>query len=330
MRRERAPAAARRGVRAATAAPSLTREILAPPPFSLRQLQYAIAVSEALSFRRAAERCCVSQPSLSTQLKELERVLGVRLFERDRRRVLITPAGRTVLAAARRALTEASDLFTSARVSGRSLEGPLRLGVIPTIAPYLLPTLAPALRVAYPRLIPIWTEEKTDHLVQQLASGELEAALVAREAELGDAVCVNVAIDPFLLAAAPGHPLAERFGDAALEELSGAAVLLLDDGHCFRSQALRHCSRARARELGYRATSLGTLAQMVAGGEGVTLLPKLAVPTEATRAGLKVRAFAAPVPHRTIALMWRKGSPMTPVLTRLAHAIRAAYPKNPH
>jgi LysR family transcriptional regulator, hydrogen peroxide-inducible genes activator len=305
---------------------SAYRMKLAPHPFSLRQLQYAVAVAEALSFRRAAERCHVSQPSLSAQLAALEDGLGVRLFERDQRRVLPTPAGEALVERARRVLLEADDLIEAAVRAGDPLSGTLRTGIIPTISPYLLPSVTPALRARFPRLTVAWTEEKTEVLVQRLESGELDAAIVALEAELGNVERDVIARDPFLLVAAPGHALAGTSAPATARELRGAGVLLLDDGHCFRDQALALCSAARAHELEFRATSLSTLVQMVAGGAGVTLLPALSVATELRRADLHLRSFGDPAPFRTLALIWRKRSPLEPALRQLAALIREAYP----
>jgi len=296
----------------------------APHPFTLRQLQYALAVADTLSFRKAAERCHVSQPSLSAQLAQIEDALGVRLFERDRRRVLLTPAGSELIERARRVVGEADDLTSAARRAGDPLAGTLRVGVIPTISPYLLPRATPALRASFPRLTTRWVEDKTSALVRALENGGLDAALLALEADLGDVDHEIVAVDPFVLATAPGDPLGARATPATAAELRNANVLLLDDGHCFREQALAFCSRAKANELEFRATSLPTLAQMVAGGAGVTLLPRIAVDTEARRAGLRVRPFADPAPHRTIALVWRKRSPLAPALRKVAAAVRDA------
>jgi LysR family hydrogen peroxide-inducible transcriptional activator len=288
-----------------------------------------VAVADALSFHRAAARCRVSQPSLSAQLAQLEAALGVRLFERDRRRVLLTAAGQEVIARARRLLRDTDDLVAAARQASDPLAGNLRVGIIPTISPYLLPQVAPALRRAFPALSTRWVEDKTAALVQALHAGELDAALVALEAELGDVEHEVVATDPFVLATRPDDPLATRRSRVERGELADADVLLLDDGHCFREQALSYCARARARELEFRATSLATLAQMVAGGAGVTILPELAVATEAARAGLEVRAFAPPAPARTIALVWRRKAPIAGALRRLAATLRAAYPRAP-
>ncbi|HXK24085.1 MAG TPA: LysR substrate-binding domain-containing protein [Myxococcota bacterium] len=300
---------------------------LAPHPFTLRQLQYVVAVAESMSFRKAAEACHVSQPSLSAQLAQLEEALGVRLFERDRRRVLVTTAGHELVERARSVLREANDLVAAARLAGDPLAGSFRIGVIPTISPYLLPSATRALRRAYPQLTTVWVEDKTETLVRSLEAGTLDAALLALEAEIGDVEHEVVADDPFLLATRPDDPLGAKSTPAKAAELRDASVLLLDDGHCFRDQALVFCSGAKAHELEFRATSLATLVHMVAGGAGVTILPELAVSTEAQRAGLRVRAFAKPVPHRTVALVWRKRSPLAPALRKLASTIREAYPR---
>ena len=299
---------------------------LAPHAFSLRQLQYAIAVADALSFRRAAERCHVSQPALSSQLAQLEQTLGVRMFERDRRRVLVTPAGREIIERARRLLIEADDLVDASRRAGDPLAGTLRIGVIPTLSPYLLPAVAPALRKAFPRLRLAWREDKTAVVVALLAAGELDAALVALEAEIGDVEREVIARDPFVLAVGAGHPLARSAAPVKLSELRGEEVLLLDDGHCFREQALEVCTSARAREGEFRATSLPTLIQMVAAGVGITLLPAVSVAAETQRADLALRELATPNATRTIALVWRRHAPIAPVLRDLSEVLRESYP----
>lgn len=295
---------------------------LGPQPVTLRQLQYAVAVAELLSFRRAAEACLVSQPSLSAQLAELEQALGVRLFERDRRRVLITPAGQDLLVRARRVLLEAEDLLEAARAAADPLSGTLRLGVIPTISPYLLPEATPLLRKRHPRLTLRWIEEKTAELVGRVSQGALEGALVALEADLGSLEREVIARDAFVLAMPAEHRLARGTSALSLADLEGSQVLLLDEGHCLREQALSLCGRAGAQEGSFRATSLSTLAQMVAGGAGLTLLPQLAVDVERRRARLAVRSFARPAPHRTLALCWRKRSPLAPALRAVAETLR--------
>ncbi len=295
---------------------------LAPHAFTTRQLQYAVAVADARSFRRAAALCGVSQPSLSAQLAQLEEALGVRLFERDRRRVLVTQAGEELIARARRLLVETDDLADAARRLGDPLAATLRLGVIPTISPYLLPDLVPALRRAQPRLVVRWIEDKTSALVRAVQDGTLEGAVLALEVPLGDLEREELARDPFVLAVPRAHPLAKATGPAELDELGGASVLLLDDGHCLRDQALAVCSLAGTEELDFRATSLSTLSQMVAAGVGITLLPRLAVPTESRHAALAVRPLADPRAYRTLGLVWRRTSPLGPALKKIAGVIR--------
>jgi LysR family hydrogen peroxide-inducible transcriptional activator len=295
---------------------------LAPHAFTTRQLQYAVAVAGVRSFRKAAALCGVSQPSLSAQLAQLEAALGVRLFERDRRRVLPTPAGEEVVARARQLLAETDDLADAARRLADPRTARLRLGVIPTISPYLLPRIVPALRRAQPGLVIRWTEEKTDALVRAVEEGTLEGALLALEADLGDLAREPVGRDPFVLAVPRGHPLGRRTGPAEMSELRGSDVLLLDDGHCLRDQALAVCAHARTHELDFRATSLSTLAQMVAAGAGITLLPRLAVPTESRHAALAIRPLADPRAFRTLGLCWRRTSPFAATLSQIAALIR--------
>jgi len=301
------------------------RSLHAPHPFTLRQLQYVRAVAELRSFRQAAEVCGVSQPALSVQVAQVEALLGVVLFERGQRKVLLTPAGEALLPRVRALLVDADALVEAARRTSDPLAGTLRIGVIPTVAPYLLPRVAPALRARFPRMEAVWTEEKTPVLAERLAAGTLDAMLLALEADLGDVDHAEVAHDPFVLALPPTHRLAHGTGPVTDDDLAGEGVLLLDDGHCFRTQALAYCARTEVHETAFRATSLGTLVQMVAGGAGVTFLPSCAVPTEVPRAGLTVRELAAPAPYRTIVLAWRRGSPLAEALGQVAATMRGAW-----
>lgn len=295
-----------------------------PHPFTLRQLQYVDVLAETLSFRRAAERCHVSQPALSAQIAEVESQLGVTLFERSRKHVLLTPAARALLPAVRRAITAADDLRWAAEHERDPDAAAYRIGVIPTISPYLLPRIAPAIAAARPKLRLMWLEDKTETLVQALEDGRIEAALLALEAPLGEVEHAELGRDPFVLAVPRAHPLAKGKGRVPLDALQGESILLLDDGHCFRDQALSFCAQAGPEELGFRATSLTTLAQMVASGAGVTLLPELAVATENQAGTLVMRRFEAPEPHRTLALVWRRHSPLREPLTALAQLMKKA------
>lgn len=294
-----------------------------PPPFTLRQLQYFIAVAELKSFRRAAESCNVSQPSLSAQIAELERGLGVSLFERNTRRVISTPAAETLIPRARAVLLAAGDLKETARRFVDPYSGTLRIGVIPTIGPYLLPRIVPRLTEVYPALGFLWVEEKTEVLVRRIARGELDGAILALVADLEGLEVEVLSEDEFVLALPATHRLAAGSQPVGLDDLSGERILLLDEGHCFRDQALAFCGRARIEELGFRATSLSTLVQMVSAGSGITLLPKLAVSTETARSGLAIREFDPPRPARTVVLAWRRKAALEPALRGIAGTIRA-------
>ncbi|HEY8426973.1 MAG TPA: LysR substrate-binding domain-containing protein [Sandaracinaceae bacterium] len=295
----------------------------APHPFTLRQAQYVLAVADEGGFRRAAARCRVAQPSLSAQIAQLEDALGVRLFERSRRGVLVTPEGRELIARMRALVREADAIVETARAAGDPLAGEVSIGVIPTISPYLLPSMIEPLRARVPKLLVRWLEDKTDALIAALNEGRLDGALLALEAELGPVQHEVVAEDPFVLATPPDHP-AGRGRPVTLEELRELDLLLLDEGHCLRDQALSLCS-GEAVEAGYRATSLATLVQMVAQGVGVTLLPALAVPVENRAGALRLRRLAKPGASRTIALVWRKGAAREPALREIAKAAREAY-----
>jgi LysR family transcriptional regulator, hydrogen peroxide-inducible genes activator len=284
-----------------------------------------VAVADSGNFRRAAAACHVAQPSLSAQVAQAERALGVRLFERDRRHVLPTPAAEALLARARSLILAADDLVVAAARLGDPLAGTLRIGVIPTIAPYLLPRIAPALRRSHPKLVVGWHEDRTAELASGLREGRLDAALVALEAPLGELERVPIGDDPFLLCAPRGHPLAAGRGPLPVSALAGADVLVLDEGHCLREQALEVCSSGRAREAQYRATSLATLVQMVAAGAGVTLLPQLALVVEQRAARLDIRRFAPPAPGRTIGLVFRARASLGDALRTLAVTLQKAY-----
>lgn len=296
-----------------------------PHPYSLRQLQYAVVLAELRSFRKAAERCHVSQPSLSAQVALLEQALGVPLFERAPGGVLVTPAGEALLARAQRVLAEVDELSGAAQQLVDPLAGVVRVGIIPTVSPYLLPALAPALRARFPRLSLLWIEDKTDALLQELAAARLDAVVVARGAATEELAVQVIGEDPFVLAARRDHPAVQSSRPAQLRDLEGEEVLLLAEGHCFREQALALCTRGRARESDFRATSLSTLTQVVGGGTAVTLLPQMSLPVENRAAQLATRPFAAPVPSRTIILAWRKRSPLMPGLKLLGREMAARY-----
>jgi LysR family hydrogen peroxide-inducible transcriptional activator len=249
------------------------------------------------------------------------------LFERKSRKVLVTTAGRAIVERARRMLVEADDLTEAGRRASDPLSGTLRVGVIPTVAPYVLPSVAPALRRAFRGLTVAWREDKTEALVAGLRGGALDALLLATPAEIGDVEQAQVAEDRFVVAHRRDHPLARRATPIDAAALRDQEVLLLDEGHCFRDQVLDVCSTARAREGEFRATSLATLVQLVASGAGITLLPALAVETEVRRASLRVRPIASKHACRTIALVWRKRSPLGPALREVARVLGEAFPR---
>jgi LysR family hydrogen peroxide-inducible transcriptional activator len=293
-------------------------------PITLRQLQYIVAVAREGSFRQAAERCFVSQPSLSAQVAEIERVLGIKLFERNRRRVLITEAGHALVERAEVVLLRVEDLIGVAQQHVDPLVGVLRLGVIPTVGPYLVPELDPALRSAFPDLSLRWREDKTDTLVEMLNTADLDAAVLALVTSVEHLDHAVLTDDPFVLAVPPTHPLGTCDSPINIDTLPPHEVLLLDEGHCFRDQALELCGSIGATELGFRATSLSTLVQMVAGGQHMTLLPQIAVEVENRHGRLTIRPFDDPSPRRTLALVWRPTSPIADALRKIAAVGRAS------
>jgi LysR family hydrogen peroxide-inducible transcriptional activator len=295
-------------------------------PLSLRQIQYLLAVAETGGFRRAADVCHVAQPSLSAQVALAERALGVRVFERDRRRVRVSRAGARVLDQARRVITAVHDLGEIARAHADPFRATLRVGIIPTVCPYLLPDITPLLTRELPQLTVLWSEDRTARLVAAVMAGELDGALVALESDLVDLDRVAIGRDPFVLAAALSHPLMRSKKSADPSVLQDASVLLLDDGHCLREQVLALCSRVGGEETSLGATSLATLVQMVGSGSGVTLLPSLAVPVENRRGQLGVRRFRSPGPGRTLAFAWRRGSASSVPLGAAAGVLRRAWP----
>jgi LysR family hydrogen peroxide-inducible transcriptional activator len=276
---------------------------------SIRQLESLVAVADTRSFRRAATNLGISQPALSAQVQAAEHILGIQVFERDRRSVLITPAGEDVVSRAREALIAIDAVGDAARRRGEPLVGSLRLGVIPTIAPYWLPALLPEVHRRFPKLELILREDQTSRLLTLLSAGQLEIALLAIPVP-GDFTTAPVAREGFVAAAPRGAALIKHRGKLTEKDLDDQIVLLLEDGHCLRDQALEVCKRAGAVEsVEVRATSLPTLVQMVAGGLGVTLLPEASIPTLVQRHGpVALAEFAKPVPGRNIGLAWRTSS----------------------
>jgi LysR family hydrogen peroxide-inducible transcriptional activator len=285
-----------------------------------------VALAEERHFGRAAERCFVSQPTLSAQIRKLEHYLGVPLVERQPRRVALTPTGQQVVERARRLLQEADAIVELAQTARDPLAGQLKVALIPTVGPYLLPRIAPTLQRDLPRLKLLLYEYQTDPLLERLRAGELDLGVLALPVVPMDGLVSTVLYEETFALAVPGsHRLAER-KRVGVEDLEDETLLLLEDGHCLRDQALEVCSRVDVHEpQDYRATSLETLRQMVAAGHGVTLLPQLAVaaPLNVTL-GLEIRPFDAPAPSRTIGAVWRKSTTRGPAIEAIAATVRAA------
>ncbi|MFN5011491.1 MAG: LysR substrate-binding domain-containing protein [Gammaproteobacteria bacterium] len=288
----------------------------------LKDLRYLVAVADTGHFGKAAARCFVSQPTLSAQLRKLEEYLGVDLVERQPRQALLTPAGVEVVARARR-IVEASDEVVEIALSHRDpLAGKLRIAFLPTIGPYLLPFVAQRLHKALPRLELMLHEHQTEPMLERLRAGDIDMGVLALPVELDGLHAEPLYDEPFVVAMPTAHPLAER-KQLRAEDLRGATLLLLEEGHCLRDQALEVCSRVPVREKqDFRGTSLETLRQMVAADAGITLLPELATRgAYAQSRGVAIRPFAKPVPVRRIGAVWRKSSPRGAALAAVAEVI---------
>lgn len=290
---------------------------------NLRDLEYLVAVADHRHFGRAAEACFVSQPTLSTQIKKLEAELGVELVERNPRQILLTDAGEQIVARARTILDEAKNIEGVARAARDPESGTLRLGLFPTLGPYLLPHVVPKLHARFPRLELLLVEEKTEAIVSRLRDGRLDAGVLARPIH-DDFVEEVLFTEDFVLAVPCDHRLASHDGPVDTGVLAGENVLLLEEGHCLRDQALSVCQLAGATErVGFRATSLETLRQMVAAGVGITLLPELAVqPPVPPSDDVAILRFREPVPRREIAMYWRRTSVYREFLPRVADVLR--------
>jgi LysR family hydrogen peroxide-inducible transcriptional activator len=306
---------------------------------NLRDLRYLIAVAERRHFGRAAEACTVSQPTLSAQLKKLEAYLGVTLIERGGKAVAVTPIGEEILALARQAVEQADAIVELARSRRDPMAGPLRLGIIPTLGPYLLPWIMAPLAERFPELALIVHEDLTDNLVAGLHVHTIDAALLALPIEAGDLDSLALFDEPFWLAHPPGHPFAKA-KTIREQDLLDANLLLLAEGHCLRDQALAVCGLAEGRSASsrpgapsgdLRATSLETLRQMVAAGYGCTLLPALAVQSGRRRAAaLDTRPLDLPDAKRRIGLLFRKSFPRRQGMARLGEAIVGCLPETVH
>jgi LysR family hydrogen peroxide-inducible transcriptional activator len=287
---------------------------------TLQELRYLVALADEGHFARAAERCHVGQPTLSTQLKKLEDFLGVPLFERGKRIVIPTPIGEEIIAQARVVLEEAGKLRQLAEQGKNPMSGPLRVGIIPTLGPYLLPHLLPTIHASYPELRLLLREDLTRNLLTRLRAGKLDVLLLALPIHMDGLDIAPLFEEPFVVALPAEHPLARR-RRITHHELRDQCVLLLEEGHCLREQALDICG-AHSGDTGeeFKATSLETLRQMVAAGVGCTLLPALAAlpGTELPmRSMIETRPFAEPAPTRLIGLVWRRSFPHRKVVENL-------------
>ena len=293
----------------------------------LKDLRYLVALADQRHFGRAAARCFVSQPTLSAQLKKLEQSLGVQLIERAPNNVSLTAVGEEVVARARRILEASDEMVGLARTHQDPLGGRLRVALLPTIGPYLLPQLAPLIRKALPRLQLHLYEHQTAPMLEKLHGGELDLGILALPVELEGLESCELYREEFLLAAPERHPLAAQ-QRVRVSDLRDAKLLLLEEGHCLRDQALEVCSRVGLRDSqDFRATSLETLRQMVAAGAGVTLLPELAGRGAYRRAhGVALRPFVRPAPARQVGAVWRKTTPRRTAIDAVTELIRQHTP----
>ena len=294
---------------------------------NLRDLKYLIAVADHRHFGRAAAASFVSQPTLSTQIRKLEDELGVALIERAPRKVMLTPIGAEIVERARRVVSEVEQMKEAARRSQRPEAGAVRLGIFPTLGPYLLPHVIPTIRGRYPDLQLLLVEEKSDELLARLRDGRLDAAILALPVHDDQLHQEYLFEEPFLLAVPEQHRLARR-PTLSVDDLASENLLLLEDGHCLRRQTLEVCHLAGAHEKSeFRATSLETLRQMVAANVGITLLPALAVqPPVSQPPHIQLLSFSGTQPSRQIAMLWRRSSAMSGFLTGLAGIFRGLPP----
>jgi LysR family hydrogen peroxide-inducible transcriptional activator len=293
---------------------------------TLKQLRYLTALDEHQHFGRAAAACFVSQSTLSAGLQELETLLATSLVERSNRSVVFTPLGREIVARARIVLREAQELAELAAAAKDPLSGSLRLGVIPTVAPFLLPKVLPKLRKAYPKLKLYLTEDLTQRLVDDLHEGTLDCVLLALPVETGEAEQMLLFDDPFELVVRRDDPLAQK-AKVTTADLQDAPLLLLTDGHCLRDHALDACHLGR-RPAGtdVTATSLHTLVEMAANGLGVTLIPDMALKAKLLKGSeLVARPLAGGKPGRRIGLIWRKTSAREKEFRLLGNVVKDAY-----
>jgi LysR family transcriptional regulator, hydrogen peroxide-inducible genes activator len=297
---------------------------------SLQQLRFLCALAERCHFGRAAESCAVTQSTLSGGIKELEARLGVTLFERSHRHVMLTPLGQEIATRAQRLLVDAEELVGLAHNAQEPLSGPLRFGLIPTVGPYVLPSLLSRLGTALPKLKLYVREAPTPVLLDKLAGGELDVLLVAIPYELGDVEAMEIAEDPIVVAMPSNHPL-RHHKVVGRDDLAREQLLLIEDGHCLRSHSLQACRVVDpGRNEVFQATSLRTLVQMVAAELGVTLMPRIAMESElASTRNVVVRPLSPDKASRTLVLAWRPTSFRGAEFRMLGNLIRECLPGNP-
>ncbi len=290
---------------------------------SFQQLRFLCALAEQCHFGRAAETCAVTQSTLSGGIKELEARLGITLFERGHRHVMLTPLGKEIATRAQRLLVDAEELVGLARNAQEPLSGPLRFGVIPTVGPYVMPSLLSHLGTALPKLKLYVREAPTAVLLDKLAGGELDILLVAVPYELGDVETMEIAKDPIVVAMPRNHPLGQH-KVVSRDDLAREQLLLIEDGHCLRSHSLQACRIVdQVRNEVFQATSLRTLVQMVAAEIGITLMPQIAVDSElASTRDVVIRPLSPDKPFRTLVLAWRPTSSRGVEFRMLGNLIR--------
>lgn len=292
---------------------------------NLKDLKYLLALAEYRHFGKAAKACSVSQPTLSIQLKKLEQDLGVQLFERAQKRVLITASGLNIVEQAKNVLHAVNELERVAKLANDPFSGELRLGLIPSLGPYLLPHILPVIKQQLAKLSLYLYEDKTEALLTQLDQGSLDAVILALPVQHKGLVVQTLFEEPFFLAMPVSHSL-YKSKELHLKDLNHDNLLLLEEGHCLRDQALEVVCHEKSKleeKMNYRATSLETLRHMVASGAGVTLLPLLALEEQPL---IVNKPFAAPMPERKIGMLWRKESALEPCCKRLATLISGKLP----
>jgi len=290
---------------------------------NFREMSYVVAVADLLNFSQAAEQCNVSQPTLSAQIKKLEESLEIKIFERNNKRVMITEEGRSIIQSARRILQEVETIKEIAESARNPLAGKFRLGAFPTLSTYIFPGIVPQIKKLMPDLRLILIEEKTAILIDKLHKGDIDAALLSMPVHEDFFEKEKLFDDQFFLAAPPDHPLI-KYSEIEMEELAKYRLLLLDEGHCLRDNALEICQQYNIpEEQDFRATGLETLRQMVKAGTGITLMPEIAINNPET--GIHYIPFKDPAPHRTIGIFYRKTSTKKEIIHKVEGILKDSH-----